>query len=91
MGHLVGKDAFHKLSERIENQNIRIAGNQTFYTLLKELYTEEEAELATLMPYGLASLKEVAKALGHPAPHSVLPPSYGFFLERRDAAMGESK
>ena len=28
-----------------------------------------------------------AKALGHPDPHSVLPPSYGFFLERRDAAM----
>ena len=32
-----------------------------------------------------------AKALGHPTPHSVLPPSYGFFLERRDAAMGGSK
>jgi len=28
-----------------------------------------------------------AQALGHPDPHSVLPASYGFYLERRDAAM----
>ncbi len=65
MGHLVGKDLYRKLGHKIDGQTMRAPWNETFYKILKELYTTEEADLAVKMPYGLASLDKIAKVTGY--------------------------
>lgn len=65
MGHLVGKDLYRKLGKKIDNLTMRAPWSETFYKILKELYTEEEAELAVKMPYGMASLDKISEITGH--------------------------
>lgn len=61
MGHTVGKDVYRKLGRKIDSLNVRVPWNQTFYLILKELYTHEEAELVANMPGGLTTLPELEK------------------------------
>jgi len=61
MGHLVGKDIYKKLGEKIDNLTVRVPWNKAFYNILKELYSEQEAELLVQMPYTLASLNRLAR------------------------------
>ena len=53
MGHLVGKDIYRKLGKKINNSGARAPWNKTFHAILRELYTEDEADLIIRMPYGL--------------------------------------
>ena len=61
MGHMVGKDLYRKLGKKIDGLTIRAPWNETLYNILKELYTEEEADVVVKMPYGLATLDQVEK------------------------------
>ncbi len=61
MGHMVGKDVYRKLGRKIDGLTVRAPWNQTLYKILKELYTEEEADVVAKMPYGLATLDQVEK------------------------------
>ncbi|UCE66598.1 MAG: 4Fe-4S binding protein [Candidatus Zixiibacteriota bacterium] len=63
MGHMVGKDLYRKLGKKIDGLIMRAPWNDTFYQILKELYTEEEAEVIIKMPYGLSTLKDIAKTI----------------------------
>jgi hypothetical protein len=45
MGHLVGKDVYRQLGRKIDGVGMRAPWNDAFYAILKELYTEEDAEL----------------------------------------------
>jgi formate hydrogenlyase subunit 6/NADH:ubiquinone oxidoreductase subunit I len=65
MGHLVGKDLFRKLGRKIDGLETRAPWNDKLYAILKELYTEEEADVVIKMPYGLSTLEEVEKATGY--------------------------
>lgn len=65
MGHLVGKDLYRKLGKKIDGLAVRVPWNETFYNILKELYTPEEAELIVKMPYRLASIDEVEEVTGY--------------------------
>ena len=62
MGHLVGKEIFRKLGKKIDGLETRAPWNDKLYALLKELYTEEEAEVAIRMPYGLSTFEQLVKA-----------------------------
>jgi len=64
MGHLVGKDIYRELGKKIDHMPIRAPWSETFGELLRELYTPDEAELITRMPYGMATLKRVARTSG---------------------------
>lgn len=64
MGHIVGKDRYRALGRKIDNLTMRVPWNETLYAILKELYTEEEANIAVRMPYGLSSLEAVSRAVG---------------------------
>jgi Pyruvate/2-oxoacid:ferredoxin oxidoreductase delta subunit len=64
MGHLVGKKLYRKLGKKIDGLTMRAPWNETFYAILKELYTPDEAEVAVKMPYGLATLEQIARATG---------------------------
>lgn len=61
MGHLVGKDIYRKLGKKIDNLTVKVPWNETFYNILKELYTTEEADLLVKMPYTIASLNKISQ------------------------------
>jgi Pyruvate/2-oxoacid:ferredoxin oxidoreductase delta subunit len=65
MGHLVGKDLYRKLGRKIDGLSTRAPWNDSFYAILKELYTSEEAEIIIKMPYSLGTLDQIAKATGY--------------------------
>jgi len=61
MGHIDGKKLYRKLGRKIDNLTTRAPWNQTFYEILKELYSEKEADVVVKMPYGLSSLDQVTQ------------------------------
>ncbi len=63
MGHMVGKDLYRKLGNKIDNLAVRVPWNETFYEILKELYSGEEAEVVIKMPYGLANFEKIQKVI----------------------------
>lgn len=65
MGHLVGKDIYKKLGNKIDNLPFRVNKSNTFYTILKELYSSEEAELVVKLPYQLSTIEEIQKETGY--------------------------
>ena len=72
MGHLVGKDVYRKLGKKLDNLTVRTPWNKTLHEMLKELYSEVEADIIVKMPYGLASARKIAKVTGYE--ESVLQP-----------------
>jgi Pyruvate/2-oxoacid:ferredoxin oxidoreductase delta subunit len=65
MGHLVGKDLYRKLGRKIDGLVTRAPWNDTFNSILKELYTEDEADLVVKMPYGLNTFDYIQKVTGY--------------------------
>ena len=64
MGHLAGKDLYRNLGRKIDGLTVRTPWNKTFYSILSELYTREEADVLIRMPYGLspfARLREITR------------------------------
>ena len=66
MGHRAAKDAYRELGRTIDGLNVRAPWSETLGAILRELYTEEEADLVSRMPTGLASLRRIAKVTGKP-------------------------
>jgi Pyruvate/2-oxoacid:ferredoxin oxidoreductase delta subunit len=64
MGHLVGKDVYRELAGKIDGLTMRAPFNETFYEILKALYSAEEAEVIVRMPYGMVRLDKIARAVG---------------------------
>ncbi len=61
MGHMVAKDVYRRLGKKIDGLSMRVPWNETFHTILKELYTTEEADLIVKMPYGMADFDRIQK------------------------------
>jgi ferredoxin len=68
MGHLVGKDVYRALGRKIDGLTVRAPWNETLRDILKELYSEEEADLVIRMPYSLATLDRLEKVTGYERP-----------------------
>ena len=64
MGHLVSKDIYRDLGQKIDNTPVRTPWNAELHDMLKALYTPEEAELVVKMPYRPSNLERVAKITG---------------------------
>jgi len=64
MGHLVAKDIYGSLGQKIDDLAVRTPQTETFYSMLRELYTPEEAELIVQMPFGLSTLERIARVTG---------------------------
>ncbi len=65
MGHMVGKDIYKSLGKKIDNLTVRVKYNETFYNIIKELYSSEEADVIIKMPYGLSPLDRIEKITGY--------------------------
>jgi len=61
MGHLVGKDIYKKLGEKIDNLTVKAPWNDAVYNIFKTLYTQDEAEVIVKMPYVLSSFERIQK------------------------------
>lgn len=61
MGHIVGKDIYRDLGKKIDSLNVKVPWNETFHSILKELYSLEEADLVVRMPSGLTTMEELRK------------------------------
>ncbi len=61
MGHVDRKNIFRELGRKIDNLPLRAPWNETFYELLKSLYSEKEADVLAKMPYGMSDLDRVAQ------------------------------
>lgn len=52
---------YQKLGEKIDNLYVRAPWNETWHSLLKELYTPEEADVVVKMPYTLSTLERISR------------------------------
>ncbi len=68
MGHTAAKDIYRELGEKIDALTLRAPWNDALHAILKELYSEEEADLIIKMPYTLSSLSRLERVSGlHPS------------------------
>ncbi|MBW2520344.1 MAG: 4Fe-4S dicluster domain-containing protein [Deltaproteobacteria bacterium] len=65
MGHLVGKNIYRELGIKIDGMETRVPWNEKLHALLKELYTDEEADLIVKMPYNLSDFDQLLKVTGY--------------------------
>jgi ferredoxin len=61
MGHLVGKDLYRQLGKKIDALTVRAPWDDTLFAILKELYSEADAELVVKMPYGLSTIERLER------------------------------
>jgi ferredoxin len=55
---------YHKLGRKIDNLTVKAPWNGTFLSILKKIFTAEEAELLVSMPYTLSSTDRIARTAG---------------------------
>ncbi len=64
MGHMAGKDIYRRLGEKIDNLTVKSPWNKALHKVLKELYSEQEADLVVQMPYMLSSVDRISGITG---------------------------
>lgn len=55
---------YRSLHRKIDNLTVRAPWNETFYDILKKLYTPEEADVVVKMPYILSTLERISGITG---------------------------
>jgi len=66
MGHLVGKDIYRRLGDKIDGLTMRAPWNERLRAILEALYTREEADLIVRMPYRISTLGRIQRITGIP-------------------------
>jgi hypothetical protein len=59
MGHASAKNIYQKLTKKIDRLTFRTPWNDTFYDILRNLFSPAEAELILRMPYSLVDINEL--------------------------------
>ncbi|MCI0512964.1 4Fe-4S dicluster domain-containing protein [candidate division KSB1 bacterium] len=66
MGHLTSKSVYHKLQQRLDLMWVGGPDYPAFLEILRQLFTEEEAQIASRMPVRFASLQTIHRRTGKP-------------------------
>ncbi len=66
MGHLVARDVYRDLGEKLDNLWVRAPQKEVFFKILEHLYSPEEAKVVIGMPYTFSTLARISKAVGVP-------------------------
>jgi uncharacterized DUF497 family protein len=61
-----GEERLRKLGDKIDKLTFRAPWNEALHVVLKELYSEIEADVVVQMPYGLSNLDRIATITGYP-------------------------
>ncbi len=64
MGHIVGKDLYRQLGAKLDGLTVRTPWNDALHAILKEIYSERDAEILVRMPFGLSTAARLAQVLG---------------------------
>ncbi len=64
MGHLAGKDVFRKVGKKIDGLGVRVHWNEALHRIVREIFSEAEADLYVRMPYGLSPLDRLERVTG---------------------------
>lgn len=64
MGHLVGKDLYRRVGRKVHGLTARAPWNETLRRIVKELFSEDEADLFVRMPYSLSPFARIAEVTG---------------------------
>jgi len=64
MGHIVAKDIYGPLGEKIDSLSVRTPQTKAFHAMLRQLYSPDEAELIVAMPFGLSTLGRISRITG---------------------------
>ena len=64
MKHTGDEQLYRSLGRKIDNLTVRAPWNETLYTIVKDLYTPEEAEVLVKMPYTLSTVERIADVAG---------------------------
>ena len=65
MGHLAVRDLYEQLGEKMDCLWVRVPQNKALMTVLKELYSTQEAEIIVKMPYSFADINRIAQCVGY--------------------------
>lgn len=57
-------EIYRSLHRKIDNLTVRAPWNETFYNILKKLYTPEEADVVVKMPYILSTVNRISRITG---------------------------
>lgn len=63
IGYLVGKEIYRRMGKKIDKRTLRAPWNETLFTILKEIDTEEEANIVVRMLYVLSYLEREASLI----------------------------
>lgn len=55
---------YRKLGKKIDSLYVRAPWNETWHSILKDLFTTEEADVVVKMPYTLSSLERISRVAG---------------------------
>ena len=61
MGHLASKQSLMDMQRRLDKMPIGTPSYKALFEILQELFTDEECQLASVMPFQLATAKRIAK------------------------------
>lgn len=64
MGHIIAKDIYRRLGQTLDNTPVRMPWTPAMRAMLESLYTPDEAELVTRMPYRPSRIERIAKVTG---------------------------
>jgi ferredoxin len=64
MGHIIAKDMYRQLGQTLDNTPVRMPWTPAMRAMLEALYTPEEAELVTRMPYRPSRIGRIARLSG---------------------------
>ena len=64
MGHLAGKDLYRRVGRKLDGLTARAPWDDALHRIVKELFSEDEADVFVRMPYSLAPFARVAKTTG---------------------------
>lgn len=61
MGHLAAKDVYSQLGSKIDNLHVRAPNKESFYNLIKSIYSEKEADIVIKMPFLFSNIDRISK------------------------------
>jgi ferredoxin len=64
MGHFAGKDVYRRLGRKLDGLQVRTPWSPVLEALLRDLYSDAEADLIVRMPFAPASIDRIARVTG---------------------------
>ena len=68
MGHLAGNYLYKRVQKKLDGITTRLPWNGNLHILLKELFSEEEANLFIKLPYNFSTLERIGKVTKYKIP-----------------------